>query len=488
MLKWRSMEPTRGSYDWAEGTGSSARLPRAESGRPRSSGGPRSGWAVGPLARPPIGSAADKQAWQNFLKAAVARYGPGGSYWANGYREQFGADATPLPIQSWQIWNEPNLKKFFAPGANVQQSAQKYARLLQISHDAIKSRDPQAQIVLAGMPANGDVTAWVFLNNLYEVPGVKGDFDAAALHPYARDWMGSAARSMQFRASMTNHGDGPTPLWVTEFAWGSGPPDQFGKNKGLTGQQQLLSSSFKLILSRRSEWNLQRLFWFLWRDPPPVPVTRACAASAAPRGCCATTAPRSPPTTRSGASRPRRPRRWRASPRGRHGPHQGPDPRLLPYLERARLHLPVPLRCPGVLPVRLAVHSGLAARRRRPYLLRQGDRRPRKRERGPVAALHCRHRRPDGDDLRWSRGGLDLSDPDPSFDFTSNDPGASVSCQLDGGVFADCSSPFTASGLADGSHTFRVRATDIAQNTRVASRTWTVDTTPPTAWCFLRSR
>ena len=72
------------------------------------------------------------------------------------------------------------------------------------------------------------------------------------------------------------------------------------------------------------------------------------------------------------------------------------------------------------------------------------------------------------------------SDPDPSFDFTSNDPGASVSCQLDGGVFADCSSPFTALGLADGSHVFRVRATDIAQNTSVTTRTWTVDTTPPT--------
>ncbi len=30
-----------------------------------------------------------------------------------------GPNATPLPIQSWQIWNEPNLKKFFAPGQPV---------------------------------------------------------------------------------------------------------------------------------------------------------------------------------------------------------------------------------------------------------------------------------------------------------------------------------------------------------------------------------
>ena len=57
-----------------------------------------------------------------------------------------------------------------------------------------------------------------------------------------------------------------TPLWLTEFAWGSGAPDQFCKNKGLTGQRDLLVSSFKLILQNRKNWNVQRLFWFLWRD------------------------------------------------------------------------------------------------------------------------------------------------------------------------------------------------------------------------------
>ena len=72
------------------------------------------------------------------------------------------------------------------------------------------------------------------------------------------------------------------------------------------------------------------------------------------------------------------------------------------------------------------------------------------------------------------------SDPSPSFGFASNESGASLSCQLDGGGFQRCSSPFTASGLADGSHTFRVRATDRAQNTGAASRTWIVDTTDPT--------
>ena len=46
----------------------------------------------------------------------------------------------------------------------------------------------------------------------------------------------------QFRRVMKEHSDGQTPLWVTEIGWGSNPPDQFGINKGLAGQERLLRS------------------------------------------------------------------------------------------------------------------------------------------------------------------------------------------------------------------------------------------------------
>ncbi|HKC73803.1 MAG TPA: glycosyl hydrolase, partial [Chloroflexota bacterium] len=270
LLRWKSIEPTRGSFDWSSRDRSIGRL-AARGIRPLPFVWGSPSWVgSGALAQPPLNNPGEEQAWQDFLRRAVARYGPGGTYWGAPYHEQFpsAADA-PMPVQSWQIWNEPNLKKFFTPGANVDQSAQKYAQLLKLSHDAIVAKDPQAQIVLAGMPGYGDSKAWVFLDHLYPVAGVKSNFDAAALHPYARNIDEFRREIRQFRASMTSHGDGATPLWLTELAWGSGPPDQFGHNVGPSGQEQMLNNAFRLILNNRSAWNIQRVFWFLWRDPAP---------------------------------------------------------------------------------------------------------------------------------------------------------------------------------------------------------------------------
>ncbi|HEY6781248.1 MAG TPA: LamG-like jellyroll fold domain-containing protein, partial [Thermoleophilaceae bacterium] len=67
----------------------------------------------------------------------------------------------------------------------------------------------------------------------------------------------------------------------------------------------------------------------------------------------------------------------------------------------------------------------------------------------------------------------------PSFGFSSSETGSSFQCRLDGGAWAACSSPRALADLANGSHTFDVRATDQAGNTdgMPASRTWTVSAT-----------
>ncbi len=68
-----------------------------------------------------------------------------------------------------------------------------------------------------------------------------------------------------------------------------------------------------------------------------------------------------------------------------------------------------------------------------------------------------------------------------TFEFTNTETAVGFECRLDAGTYAACTSPRSYSGLAEGSHTFDVRAVDAAGNrSPVASRTWTIDAFAPT--------
>ncbi len=274
LLGWRSVEPSEGAFRWGAVDrvvgGSAARGIRA---LPFVWGSP--GWVAPSPATPPVHTAQARQAWQDFLTAAVRRYGPNGSYWSTDYRAQFGKGARPLPVKAWQVWTEPNGKAYSTPSASVAA----YARLLRISHEAIVAAEPSARVVLGGLVGlrrwHGRVlkgmSAWEFLRRLYEVRGIERDFDVVALHAYAPNIYQLRRELRLTRAAMKDGGDRYTGLWVTELGWGSAPRGSgnsaLGLNKGPKGQRQLLADSFRMIRRRRGDWRVRRLYWYDWRDP-----------------------------------------------------------------------------------------------------------------------------------------------------------------------------------------------------------------------------
>ena len=75
-----------------------------------------------------------------------------------------------------------------------------------------------------------------------------------------------------------------------------------------------------------------------------------------------------------------------------------------------------------------------------------------------------------------------VADRAATFTFSATET-ATFACSLDGGAAVACTSPASYDGLADGSHTFAVGATDALGNSDAspATRTWAVDKTGPAA-------
>jgi len=278
-LTWIQASPG-GPIEWA---GTDAQVEAAVRARleilPFLYGAP--GWAVRP--RPVPGSRAGETApahlpvsgragrgWSAFVRAAVERYGPRGSFWRQ-HRS-----LPKRPIHAWQIWNEENFKYFVArpdPG--------EYGRLVSRSARAIRAADPRATIVLGGLFARPREATFPFhpprayfaagfLDRMYRrTPGVSAAFDDVALHPYTGSFRRLPGELSEVRRVLRRHGDAGKGLWLTELGWSSQRPsgrDSFAK--GLRGQARQLKGAFGLLARGRHRWRVRRVYWFSVDDWP----------------------------------------------------------------------------------------------------------------------------------------------------------------------------------------------------------------------------
>jgi hypothetical protein len=191
-------------------------------------------------------------AYTGFLTALVGRYGPQGTLWA----EQPGLPR--VPIRDWQIWNEPNLTRYWTS----QPFARRYVKLLRASRHALRAADPGSRTILAGLPNE----SWIALRKVYKAGG-RGAFDVVALHPYTGRPR-NVIRLIEFaRREMRHYRDGSKPVWLTELSW----PAAQGKTKGAPGfvttergQASRLKLALALLAKARRRLKIQRVVWYTW--------------------------------------------------------------------------------------------------------------------------------------------------------------------------------------------------------------------------------
>jgi hypothetical protein len=250
-ILWPEVEPVAGTFDWS---GPDATIGEAAAHgvrvMPVLYGSPA--WLRPEAARPPLGATGLKE-WSRFVRAAVRRYGPDGSFWRGRARR--------LPIRRWQIWNEPNYILFWRP----QPSPAGYVALLRASSRAIHGLDPQAMVVAAGLaPIEHAPPPWEFLRAMYEVRGSRWAFDAAALHPYATSLGGLLYSVNATRTEMVLAGDGRKPLLVTEVGVSSAGESPF--DLGPTGQARFLAQGLSTLAAKRRDWRIGGVYWYAWAD------------------------------------------------------------------------------------------------------------------------------------------------------------------------------------------------------------------------------
>mgnify|MGYP000300619214 CR=1 FL=1 len=217
-------------------------------------------WIYDDEATPPIHDRGAATEWVQLLRQLASRYGPGGLYWR----------LNPLvpyrPIRAWQIWNEPNSPKFWAPTPNPAE----YAALLQLSARAIRSIDPGATIVSAGIVADprgkGAIAGSDYLAELVSIPGAVEAMDKVGYHPYAENAPGVLAEIAAARKALRASGLGGMPIWVTEFGWGANSLLESIFSKSPAGQAAALKRTYAGVLAKRDRLGVERLLWYYWRD------------------------------------------------------------------------------------------------------------------------------------------------------------------------------------------------------------------------------
>jgi polysaccharide biosynthesis protein PslG len=229
LVQWADVEAQHGTYDWTRSDAVYAAMQQHAPG-PVLMLYNAPGWArdpaatcpsENPCAYPPL---AEYDAdWQRFVAAAVRRY---------------------PDVRAIEIWNEPNLARFWAPSAD----AERFAALLDAAHDAVETANVTAPVIVGGLvPAStSEITSSPssFMRELYSL-GAAENFDGIGAHPYPFNapYVETMWKRLDALLTVRDEAGDSAPLWITEVGISTDP----GSGASIEGQGPALTSLYRSI-------------------------------------------------------------------------------------------------------------------------------------------------------------------------------------------------------------------------------------------------
>jgi hypothetical protein len=167
-------------------------------------------------------------------------------------------------VQSWQIYNEPNLDK------KLNTTPVAYTRLLCATYPALHRSVDDITVVSGGTAGND----WEWVKQAYAA-GAKGCFDVLATHPYQAEsrppsypapdnnrWWFQNIELV--RDVMLRYNDAATPVWFTEIGWSTHAG--IVRKPGVTLQQQADYLEEVVKFTNSHYPYVQRLSWYMARN------------------------------------------------------------------------------------------------------------------------------------------------------------------------------------------------------------------------------
>ena len=161
--------------------------------------------------RDPFAPPAGDSDFASFVSAFARRYGPSGSFWSEH------PELPKLPTTTYGIWNEPSNPNFWR---GPEATPARYMRLYLAARAAIRSADPQARVVTAGLLDSGSIDGDAYLRAMLDsAPAARGQIDAVGWHPYVGDVGAIVASIGRARTTLDRYGLTNASIEVSEVGW-----------------------------------------------------------------------------------------------------------------------------------------------------------------------------------------------------------------------------------------------------------------------------